>query len=761
MIRRLPPSIAPAKGLETDIVVQKQRLRSFLGGMDFLSCKFPLSSSSYLGLGHALKWLVTAPTFPDKEKTRAARWLNWLLLALITLISADTIAILLGLLDQDTLAPILIANTIALAANLGILLLMRRGQVRIAALLVLLISLLLITYANAVIFQSIRTSNVMAYFVLIPLNGLLLGRRNMNTFAALCIVTISGIFYFEWAGVLIPALEARSIFDDVAVLFLTLGSNTALLNASIRRVEEKAEEIEQTATALATANRKLQISQRQLEQARAELEQRVEQRTEELRQTNTQLKAEIEERKRAEEQLTHDALHDSLTDLPNRALFLDRLHRAIELAKRYEYYRFSVFFLDFDYFKVINDSLGHTIGDQLLVGIAHRLRMCVGTRDTVARFGGDEFVMLLEDTTEIDSATSRAQQIQEALKKPFYLEGHQVFVTASIGIVSEARAYERAEEALRDADIAMYHAKAQGKARYEVFNLNLREQAMTRLALESELREALERQELELYYQPILSLSSSHIAGFEALLRWHHPRRGLLGPGEFIPIAEETGLMMPMGQWVLATACRQLQAWHARFPSKPHLTMSVNISVRQFAEPNLAEQVEQILQAVGLDGQHLKLEITESAYLDRSEPVMTTFNSLRRMGIQFHVDDFGTGYSSLSYLQDFPIQSIKIDRAFVNRMGESNNQTDIVRAIITMAHDLGMEAIAEGVETLEQLNELKQLGCDYVQGFFLSKPINATKIEALLKESRTALIPQSKSPTPVFIHQKAVAELAR
>lgn len=509
--------------------------------------------------------------------------------------------------------------------------------------------------------------------------------------------------------------------------------NTILLNASIRRVEEHGEEIQRSATALTVANHELQTSQTQLQKVRDELEDRVERRTNELQRINLQLQTEIEVRKRAEEQLAHDALHDALTQLPNRVLLMERLRHALDLAKRNEKYRFFVLFLDFDQFKIVNDSLGHTVGDQLLIEISRRLRTCLRPGDTVARLGGDEFVVILEDLEGIHDATSTTNYIQQELKRAFVLERHEIIVSASIGVVNHVRTYDEPEEILRDADIAMYRAKALGKDRCEIFTLNMREQVITRLELENDLRNALEQSQLQLYYQPIIDLQSNEVTGFEALLRWHHPQRGLVSPAEFVPIAEETGLILPIGLWVLTEACRQIQVWQERFPKKPPLTISVNISAKQFSAPGFIEQIEAILRQAVLDTNTLKLEITEGVYLNRSEEVDAIFKKLHSLGIQFHIDDFGTGYSSLSYLQYFPIQTVKIDQAFVNRIDDRDNNRDIVRTITAMAHDLGMETVAEGIETIEQLNYLKKLGCNYGQGFLLGRPLDREGTEKLLK----------------------------
>jgi len=460
---------------------------------------------------------------------------------------------------------------------------------------------------------------------------------------------------------------------------------------------------------------------------------RVQRQTEALSSANQSLQSEIESRKRTEEQLAHDALHDSLTGLPNRMLCMDRLRHALELSKRRENYGFSVLFLDLDQFKVINDSLGHKIGDQLLIAIASRLESCVRSSDTVARLGGDEFVVILEDVQDQEYVIQSARRAQSKLLEAFDLEGRHIYITASIGIVCDLTGYTQPEEILRDADIAMYHAKASGKARFEIFNTSLRERAMTRLEMENDLREALQRNEFMLHYQPIHSLKTNRLIGFEALLRWLHPKRGLIRPLEFIPMAEETGLINPIGYWVLNEACRRMRDWQIRFPQEPPLTISVNISGSQFKQPNFVEQVRQVLDETGLKGNCLQLEITESVCLNSTEGMRAVFEELAGMGIQFQIDDFGTGYSSLSYLQDYPIHTIKIDRAFIEKMG-ANNTSEIVRTIIAMAHDLGLDAIAEGIETEEQLANLKKFECNSGQGFFLNRPDDIQSVERLLTQ---------------------------
>ena len=469
-----------------------------------------------------------------------------------------------------------------------------------------------------------------------------------------------------------------------------------------------------------------------LQKAYEELERRVEERTAELSGSNVLLKQEISDRQRAEEELLHSAFHDSLTGLPNRALFMDRLGHAVERAKRRENYLFAVLFLDLDRFKVVNDSLGHMAGDQLLLAIASRITACLRSADTVARLGGDEFTILLEDIKDVSYAKHVANRIHEELMLPFNLSGNEVFTTTSIGIALSATGYERPEQLLRDADTAMYQAKARGKARHEVFDIAMHASAIALLQLETDLRRALERQEFRIYYQPIVSLLSGRIKGFEALVRWQHPERGLVSPTEFLPVAEETGLMIPIGWWVFHEACRQMHLWQIQFPVNPPLTISVNLSDKQFSQPNLSKQIEKILHETSLDPRSLKVEITESVIMENAESATTMLSQLRSLGVQLYMDDFGTGYSSLSYLHRFPLDMLKIDRSFVSRMGVDDENSEIVRAIVTLAHNLSMNVTAEGVETTEQLALLQVLKCEYGQGYFFSKPVDAEAAAALI-----------------------------
>ncbi|MBW4638829.1 MAG: EAL domain-containing protein [Gloeocapsa sp. UFS-A4-WI-NPMV-4B04] len=474
-------------------------------------------------------------------------------------------------------------------------------------------------------------------------------------------------------------------------------------------------------------------SQEELRLAHDELEIRVTERTTELAKANIELQSEVIERKIAEAQLIHDAFHDSLTSLPNRALFVERLGRVIERSKRIKNYFFAVLFLDLDRFKLVNDSLGHFLGDQLLIAFVRRLEVCVRNVDTIARLGGDEFVILLDNINDINDATQVADRIQNELSLPFKLNGHEVFISTSIGIALSTTAYENAEEILRDADTVMYRAKALGKARYEVFDQDMHTRVVELLQLENDLRRSLERQELEIYYQPIVCLATGIITGFEALLRWQHPQRGFVSPVEFIPIAEETGMIVPIGYWVLREACHQMSVWQKHFNINLPLTISVNFSGKQFSQPDLIKQVAQILQDNDFDAHNLKVEITESVLIENADSAAGMLVQLKKLGIQVYIDDFGTGYSSLSYLHRFPIDALKIDRSFISRMN-INNESEIVQTIMTMAHNLGMSVVAEGIETIEQLNQLKSLQCEYGQGYLFAKPLNKEAAEAWISK---------------------------
>jgi diguanylate cyclase (GGDEF)-like protein len=428
------------------------------------------------------------------------------------------------------------------------------------------------------------------------------------------------------------------------------------------------------------------------------------------------------------------AFHDALTNLPNRALLAENLKFVIERAKQHEDYQFAVLFLDLDRFKNVNDSLGHSIGDQLLITMARRLESCIREVDMVARLGGDEFAILLDGIPNQAEATNMARRIQEKLQSPFNLSGHEVFTTTSIGIAVSSTGYDDPENMLRDADTAMYRAKAQGKACYEVFDKGMHTHAVYVLQMENDLRRAIEREELRVYYQPIVALENGQLAGFEALIRWQHPERGFINPSDFIPLAEDTGLIVPLGLWILKRACQQLCQWQWQSPANRSLFMSVNLSGKQVAQPDLVENIRDILDETHVDAKHLKLEITESAVMENAEMAARLLKRLKALGVQLSIDDFGTGYSSLSYLHRFPVNTLKIDRSFVGRIGEAAENIEIVRTVISLAENMGMEVVAEGIETLSQLAQLRKLKCQYGQGYLFSRPVDAQSVSSWISK---------------------------
>lgn len=448
----------------------------------------------------------------------------------------------------------------------------------------------------------------------------------------------------------------------------------------------------------------------------------------------------ITERKRAEDQLLHDAFHDGLTGLANRTLFMEHLRMTIERGKRRQNTLFAALFLDFDRFKVINDSLGHTEGDNFLKLVARRLESVLRPGDLVARLGGDEFTILLSELGSESDAVQIAERIQEDLKNPFELGGREFFISASIGITFSTGGHEKAEDILRDADIAMYRAKSQGRAQHQVFDPSMHAHATMQLQLETEMRRALENDEFRVYYQPIMSLDTNNLVGFEALIRWQHPERGMIPPVEFIPAAEENGLILPLGSWTLYESCRQLREWQNFNPAFSDLTVSVNLSSKQFLQFDLAEQIAETLKQTNLAPRCLKLEITESHVMENSEAAIKMLNNLRELGVELSLDDFGTGYSSLSYLHRLPVDYLKIDRSFVSRMIESKENGEIIQTIIKLAQNLKMKVIAEGIETADQLEYLKNLNCEFGQGYFFSKPVDAeTAEEFIYKNSKNSV----------------------
>jgi len=441
-------------------------------------------------------------------------------------------------------------------------------------------------------------------------------------------------------------------------------------------------------------------------------------------------------RKLAEEQLLHDAFHDHLTGLANRALFIDRLDSNLKRRARSPQYLFALLFLDLDRFKIVNDSLGHLAGDLLLKILARRLEASIRAVDTVARFGGDEFAILLSELREPADAIIVAERIQKGLQIPFPLDDHHVFTTASIGIVVSSPEYKHADEMLRDADTAMYRAKMRGKGSYELFNGEMLCNTRGVLQLENDLRNALRRREFCLHYQPIIYLQTGKIAGFEALIRWNHPERGLLAPGQFLAVAEDADLLVPIGWQTLEDACRQLQRWRNAYPNLTELSVSVNLSAKQFCCPDLVEKLDRILAETGLKPAYLKLEITEGIVMQSVDSSMRILGQLRQKGIQLYLDDFGTGYSALSYLHQFPISTLKTDRSFIVRRGTNKENRAVLQAVVQMAGQLGMEVVVEGVETPEQFADVMAMDCKYGQGYLFSRPADPAVADRMLAEDR-------------------------
>ncbi|MBD2249823.1 GGDEF/EAL domain-containing response regulator [Nostoc parmelioides] len=455
----------------------------------------------------------------------------------------------------------------------------------------------------------------------------------------------------------------------------------------------------------------------------AELEQRVKQRTWELEKALQKLQIEVSARQKLQGKLLDMALHDALTGLPNRILFIRKLGKALNRAKEESDYQFAVLFLDCDRFKVVNDSLGHLVGDELLISIAHRLQSCLTPDATLARLGGDEFGILLEDIKDIRMAIQIADYILQQLSMSFKLSRYEVFMNVSIGISWGHQGYDQPEYLLRDADTAMYRAKDSGRARYHVFDPAMHKEVIKALEKENDLRRSVEKQEFVIYYQPIISLTTGKISGFEALVRWQHPTHGLIAPIEFIPVAEETGLINIINMWVLQSACQQLRIWQSHPATPKNLSISVNLSAKLFLQTNFITQIDQIIKDTQIDPSSLELEITETVIMENNNEIKVILQQLKERKIKLIMDDFGTGYSSLSYLHIFPFNAIKIDKSFVNRMLDNQENMGLVPAMISIATSMGMSAIAEGVETKEQLEQLKSLKCDFAQGYLFSRPI--------------------------------------
>ena len=469
-----------------------------------------------------------------------------------------------------------------------------------------------------------------------------------------------------------------------------------------------------------------------------------------LQKTNASLQGLVNQLSVSQEKLIHNAFHDLLTQLPNRTLLMDRLTQCVKSAQRHQDYKFAVVLMDVDQFKIVNDSLGHTAGDQLIVQISERLSGSIrrdvpdghlgevagptrlAGNDILARYGGDEFAIVLDDIRDASDGMRVAERIQQNLVAPFLISGRQLQITVSTGIAVSGADHSAAESILRDADTAMHRAKGLGKSRYLMCDSKMHADAADRLKLEHDLQQAASRGELQVYYQPIVSLHDDNLSGFEALIRWQRPGFGLVAPGGFISVAEETGLIVSIGSWVLREACRQMYAWQLQFRPEPPLTIAVNFSGKQFLQPDLVEQVAQILRETFLDPTSLGVEFTESVAMQDAERTARVLSELKTLGVHTSIDDFGTGYSSLSHLRRLPLDILKLDRSFVSEMENSNENREIVHTIISLAHILDMDVVAEGIETVEQANQLRSLGCKYAQGYFFFKPMNQASVETLL-----------------------------
>jgi len=503
------------------------------------------------------------------------------------------------------------------------------------------------------------------------------------------------------------------------------------------KVKQRTAQLEEANEALKQEIAQKEKYQNQLEEANEILKQEIAEKEKyqnQLEAANEALKKEIAQKEKYQKQLLHKAFHDDLTGLPNRALFMSRLEDALMRTKNQENYLFAVLFLDCDRFKVVNDSLGHLIGDQLLVAVATRLESCLQLKDVIARFGGDEFTILLDNIKDLKEAEAIASQINKSLEKPFSLGEHDLYINASIGIVLGTKNYQQADQILRDADTAMYCSKELGKARYTVFDQGMHKRSLGIFKLETNLRQAMELDEFVLFYQPIICLSTGKIISFEALLRWQHREKGLISPVHFIPKTEETGLIVDIGIWVLNQALSQLRNWQDQGLVTPDLTMSVNLSVKQFSSSHLLDEIDKTLAQNLLDGSRLNLEITESAIMENPDLATRVLQQMRMRKVTLSIDDFGCGYSSLSYLHRFPVNNLKIDRSFISRIGNHGENSEIIQTILTLAHQLKLKVIAEGIETAKQFDHLRELGCEFGQGYFFSKPLDANSVAKVLKK---------------------------
>lgn len=476
----------------------------------------------------------------------------------------------------------------------------------------------------------------------------------------------------------------------------------------------------------------LQAAYAEIKTFNEKLELRVQERTAQLESANSILQQEIFQRHQLESKLRHDALHDNLTGLPNRSLFMERTKKCLDNTISNPHEQFAILFIDLDRFKIINDSLGHLVGDEILITCAQRLSNCVTSKTTLARLGGDEFTILLEQIADSNDAVLVAKKILQEFAQPFQVNNRSLTITVSIGIVIATENYRQEIDLLRDADTALYRAKELGKARYEIFDRQMYVQAMHRLELENELRQGILRGELVLYYQPIISLHNMKLSGFEALVRWQHPQRGFMNPGEFIPLAEETGLIISLGKWVMHEACNQLKVWQDKLPEAHSLIMSINVTGDELRSPGFLTSIDKIIAKTQVNSSRLKLEMTESVLIEDSEEVIKVLEQIKARNIQLSIDDFGTGYSSLSYLPQFPVDNLKIDRSFVDAMDVGQQNMEIVKTIFTLAQALNMQVIAEGIETEAQLSSLRALGVEFGQGFLFSKPLTPELSEKMI-----------------------------
>ena len=478
---------------------------------------------------------------------------------------------------------------------------------------------------------------------------------------------------------------------------------------------------------LKQARKKLQSLNQELESLNNQLEEKVAQRT-------IQLQAEVIQRRQAQDKLMHMAMHDPLTNLANRTYLQERLQTCVDIVRHSPTEKFTILFLNCDRFKTINDSLGHTAGDELLIAISQRLQSLLPSGSLLARSGGDEFTIILETTNNLEDAVAIVNNLQQEFSKPTQFGQRKIFINFSVGVVLGTEHYETPVQLLRDADIAMHHAKKSGLATYKVFDCEMHNLAIAALQLETDLQSAICNREFILHYQPIVCLRKNQIIGAEALIRWQHPQKGLIPPAKFIPIAEETNLIMPLGMWVIEEACSQLAYWQQQANLLAALELEINISVQQLAQPNLVEQIERVITESQIERQKLKLEITESIFIEKVEISQPTLEKLRARGLQLILDDFGTGYSSLEYLQKLPIGTLKIDRSFVRDLEHNTHKRNIVEATINLSHTLGLDVVAEGIETSEQLTILKNLGCDYGQGYLFSKPVTVDVLEEIVQQ---------------------------